>query len=44
VALLARHERLREHVQGQLHAKYSPEQISQRLVVDPERPGDARVS
>jgi IS30 family transposase len=34
VALLARHERLREHVQGQLHAKYSPEQISQRLVVD----------
>ncbi len=34
VALLARHERLRAHVQGQLHAKFSPEQISQRLVVD----------
>jgi IS30 family transposase len=34
VALLARHGRLREHVQGQLHAKYSPEQISQRLMID----------
>ena len=34
MALLARHGRLREHVQGQLHAKYSPEQISQRLMID----------
>jgi transposase, IS30 family len=33
-ALLARQGRLREHVQGQLLAKYSPEQISRRLVVD----------
>jgi IS30 family transposase len=39
-ALLARDGRLREHVQGQLLAKYSPEQISRRLAAgfrdDPE--------
>ncbi len=34
VRLLARHERLRDHVQQQLLVKYSPEQISHRLVAD----------
>jgi IS30 family transposase len=40
VALLAKDDRLRDHIQEQLRAKYSPEQISRRLVVhfgnDPE--------
>jgi IS30 family transposase len=44
VALLARHGRLREHVQGRLHAKYSPEQISRRLVVDFLNDPEMRVS
>ncbi|GAA2468499.1 IS30 family transposase [Terrabacter carboxydivorans] len=34
VRLLARHERLRDHVQQQLLLKHSPEQISHRLVAD----------
>jgi transposase, IS30 family len=38
VSLLAGHDRLRAHVQQQLHAKHSPEQISRRLVV--QFPGD----
>jgi transposase, IS30 family len=37
-SLLARQDRLREYVQDKLHAKYSPEQISRRLLVD--YPGD----
>ena len=32
--LLARHDRLRDHVQQQLLVKHSPEQISRRLVAD----------
>lgn len=41
ISLLARHDRLREHVQQQLQAKDSPEQISRRLVID--FPGDVEM-
>ena len=34
VRLLAQHQRLADHVQQQLLAKHSPEQISHRLMVD----------
>jgi len=44
VSLLARHERLREHVQQQLHVKNSPEQISRRLVIDFPDDVEMRVS
>lgn len=44
VSLLARHDRLREHVQQQLHAKHSPEQISRRLLVDFAGDPEMRVS
>jgi IS30 family transposase len=43
-ALLARNERLRDHVQGQLRAKYSPEQVSRRLAVDFQDDPEMRVS
>ena len=43
-SLLAGHDRLRDHVQEQLLAKYSPEQISQRLLVDFEDDPEMRVS
>ena len=44
VALLAQNGRLREHIQGQLLAKYSPEQISRRLAVDFQDDPEMRVS
>lgn len=43
-SLLARHDRLREYVQEKLHAKYSPEQISRRLLVDFPADAEMRVS
>lgn len=43
-SILARRERLREHVQQQLHAKHSPEQISRRLLVDFPAESEMRVS
>jgi IS30 family transposase len=44
VSLLARHDRLREHVQDRLEAKDSPEQISRRLVIDFPEDLEMRVS
>ena len=44
VSMLAGNDRLREHVQDRLGAKDSPEQVSNRLVVDfPDDP-EMRVS
>jgi IS30 family transposase len=43
-ALLARQHRLRDHVQLQLNAKHSPEQISRRLLVDFPGSPEMRVS
>ncbi|MEV0699575.1 IS30 family transposase [Saccharopolyspora sp. NPDC050389] len=44
VSRLAQNDRLREHVQQQLRDKLSPEQVSQRLIVDyPDEP-EMRVS
>lgn len=44
VALLAANDRLRDHVQEQLRSKFSPEQISRRLVVDFGDDPEMRVS